>query len=104
MTVYLAHKVDVKPKTGDKVNAGQQGDITITSEVNNLLEVTENVKDWYLLGQRLGLSLEELNTIAQKCRYVKGSKLAVFQKWIENDKNASVDKLIEIIKGTFLCH
>ena len=70
--------------------------------VQDLLRITENLNDWFLLGQRLGLSLLSLQEIEDRNENVKDAKIEMLEKWTQLDNNASMDRLLDIIKSKHL--
>ena len=64
--------------------------------------MTENFNDWFLLGQRLGLSLLSLQKIKDRNEDVKDAKREMLVMWTELDNNATIYRLLEIIKSKYM--
>ena len=69
--------------------------------VQRLLRITKHYNDWFLLGQRLGLSLLSLQKIKERNENVNDAKIEMLEMWTELDENASMYRLLEIIKSKY---
>ena len=102
INVFLADPTERTIKLDGEDLAHTPVKIPIKPVVHDLLRITENLNDWFLLGQRLGLSLLSLQNIKKRNENVKDAQIEMLEKWTELDNNASMDRLLDIIKSKHL--
>ena len=65
--------------------------LTVDQLVQELNEVTE----WHILGNFLGLSTSVIKEIDQDCHDTASKRLAMFDKWLRNEVNPSWKKVVK---------
>ena len=63
--------------------------------------VSQCVSNWLTLGQKLGLAVESLETIAAKRQPVREKTLAVLREWLDicEDQSECRDRLVSVLQS-----
>ena len=61
--------------------------------VKNLVNITTDVNDWYMMGVQVDIEPAVLKRIEEKDPAVEKRKLHMFEHWLSTDETASWDKL-----------